>query len=172
MSSLINTSKTNQTFWVSWAVAVGTTLLLLVLATLPPLLGETGRALVMEAFAPFCHQLPDYSPHISGVQLAVGHRMYGILWGLVLGTLAFPGLFRWDEALDQHAAMVLGVAAAPMTLDWTLNATGWWDKTPISRLATGIVFGIAAGYFLARAVVNLFASTPAEKRPAPSKPTS
>lgn len=164
--------KTTRTFWTRWTVALGVAVLPAILATLPPLLEAEGRALVMQAFAPFCHQLPAYSPHLGGVQLAVGHRIYGMFSGLVLSTLALPALRRWDDLLDRHAALVLGAAALPMMLDWMLNAAGWWRKTPRSRLITGALFGIAAGYFLARGVMNLSTSPPAEKRPAPSKSTS
>lgn len=160
MVNLMNRPKTIRRFWIGWAVALGAALLPAVVATLPPVLGPAGRVLVMETFAPFCHQLPAYSPHIGGVQLAAGHRLYGILWGLVLGTVLC--LHRWDDVLDRHAALVLGVAAAPMALDWMMDAAGWWGKTPVSRLFTGILFGTAAGYFLARAVVNLFVSHPTE----------
>lgn len=143
-------------FWSAWFATLGATLFVVVLATLPPFLGETGRAVLMNAFAPFCHQLPAYSPHINGVQLALGHRMYGITWGLMLGTIGFLGLVRWDGFLNRRAAGVLAVFALPMTLDWTAHAIGWWAKTPGSRFLTGALFGIAAGYYLTRAVVQLF----------------
>lgn len=142
-------------YWAAWAAALGAMLLLVTLATLPPFLGPEGRMLVMNAFAPFCHQLPAYSPHINGVQLAVGHRVYGILWGLVLGVLIFPGLLRWDGFWDRYARYVLIAAALPMTLDWTADALELWTKTSASRLTTGILFGLAAGYYLARAVAKL-----------------
>lgn len=155
----------NDRFRIAWAVALGVALLPAVLATLPPFLGPAGRTLIMGAFAPFCHQLPAYSPHIGGVQLAVGHRIYGVLWGLVVSALAFPGLLRWDGFLNRQAAGVLGAAALPMALDWTADALDFWAKTPASRLVTGLVFGTAAGYYLARALVNLFAERPAEDAP-------
>jgi uncharacterized membrane protein len=161
--TLMMTATTDRRFWAGWAASLGMALLLVALATLPPFVGEEVRAAVMQALAPFCHQLPAYSPHIGGVQLAVGHRMYGILWGLAGGVIAFPSLRRWDDALDKHAALVLGAAATPMTLDWALHAVGWWTKTPVSRWGTGALFGMVAGYFLARAVVNLFASPSADE---------
>lgn len=149
-------SPASKPFWTAWVATLGATLFVVVLATLPPFLGETGRAVIMDAFAPFCHQLTAYSPHIAGVQLAVGHRIYGILWGLTFGTVAFLGLVRWDDFLNSRAAVVLGASAVPMTLDWTADAVGWWAKTPGSRFLTGTLFGIAAGYYLTRAVVQLF----------------
>ena len=165
-SDIHSRPNAGRRFWAGWTIALGATLLLVVLATLPPFVGEEARTLIMRAFAPLCHQLPDYSPHVRGVQLGVGHRMYGIFGGLAFGTLAFLGLRRWDDVVDRHAALVLGVAAAPMVLDWTMNMTSWWTKTPVSRSATGLLFGVAAGYFLARALVNLLLSTASSKRAA------
>jgi uncharacterized membrane protein len=156
-------ATTDRSFWMGWAASLGMAMLLVALATLPPFVGEEARAVVMQAFAPFCHQLPAYSPHAGGVQLALGHRMYGIVWGLAGGTVLFLWLRRWDAVLDRNAALVLGAMAAPMTLDWTLHAMGWWDKTPVSRFSSGLLFGLAAGYFLARAMVNMFASPSASE---------
>ena len=151
-------SDSGNSLWTGWAAALGVALLPAVLATLPPFLGPAGRAVVMAGFAPFCHQLPAYSPHLDGVQLAVGHRDYGIFWGVAFAALAFPVLYRrFDGVLNRRVGLVVGLAALPAGLDWILDAAGWWDKTPASRFGTGLLFGIVAGYFLARAVVNLVA---------------
>lgn len=144
-------------FWLGWHIAFGSTLLVLALASLPPFVGPEARMFVMQVFASFCHQLPEYSPHWNGVQLAVGHRMYGVFWGLMLGTAAFHALRRWDAVLNRNAGSLLVLSGLPMALDWTLDALDLWSKTPTSRFATGILFGLAAGYFLARAFVRLLA---------------
>ena len=168
----MHSRMTEWKFWVGWTVAFAAALFLVVLATLPPFLEEQGRALLMQAFAPYCHQLPAYSPHINGVQLAVGHRMYGIFLGLALGTVAFLPLRRWDDTVDRHAKLVLLAAVAPLALDWVLDAVGLWAKTPASRFITGAIFGIAAGYILARAFVHLLTDNPSEKQLTASKSTS
>lgn len=137
-----------------WGAAVGVALLPVVLATLPPFLGEEARALLMQAFAPFCHQMPSRSPYLMGVQLAVGHRVYGILLGLVLGSVAYLPLIRWDRILDRRAPWVLAVAVLPMITDWTLGWLDLWATMPLSRMVTGGLFGAVAGLYLTRAFVQ------------------
>ena len=144
-------------FWLGWLMAFGSSAFLVVLASLPPFVGPAARAFVMQVLAPFCHQLTEYSPHWNGVQLGVGHRIYGVFWGLVLGTVAFHRLRRWDAFLNRNAGPVLVLSGFPMALDWTLDALELWSKTPTSRLSTGLLFGFAAGYFLSRAFVRLLA---------------
>lgn len=145
-------------FWTAWGTALGVALLPALLATLPPFLGPDGRALIMRAFAPLCHQIPARSPHLMGTQLAVGHRVYGILLGLALGSLTFPLHIQWDDLFHRRAPRILAATALPMALDWTLGWLGLWANTPLSRMATGGLFGMVAGYILTRAIVQAEAS--------------
>ncbi len=137
-----------------WIGALAATLLLVALATLPPLVGEGLRLAVMQAFAGVCHQMPERSPHLGGVALAVCHRCYGMYAALALGALAFPFFRRWDAWASRHAGAVLLLAALPAAADWTLGATGLWTNTPASRLFTGALFGLAAGFYFARALAR------------------
>lgn len=143
-----------RSFWLAWGAAVGVALLPVVLATLPPFLGGEARAMLMQAFAPFCHQMPTRSPYLMGVQLAVGHRVYGILLGLALGSVAYLSLIQWDRILDRRAPWVLAVAVLPMITDWTLGWLDLWATIPLSRMATGGLFGAVAGLYLTRAFVQ------------------
>ena len=147
-------------FWRGWAGAVLMGGGLVGLASLPPLLSEGAYAALMHGFAPFCHQMPGRSPYIDGVQLAVGHRCYGLYGGVLLGALLFPlaphGLFRgrWPGAL-------LIACGLPAAVDWSVTAVlGLWENTPFSRMATGLLFGAAAGLLLARALTQ--AAQPAD----------
>ncbi|QXD16370.1 DUF2085 domain-containing protein [Rhodocaloribacter litoris] len=136
-----------------WMLALGVTGGLVLLATLPPFVGPETRSLLMTAFSAVCHQLPGRSPHVDGVALAVCHRCYGILWGMLL---AAPGFFlfrRWDSLLYRHALPVLAVALVPAGMDWLAGVLGVWQNTPVSRLATGLLFGIVAGYYVTRGAV-------------------
>ena len=54
-------------------------------AFLPPILSETAAARVMIAYSFVCHQLPDRSPSINGVPIAICYRCTGIYFGLVAG---------------------------------------------------------------------------------------
>ena len=137
--------------------AAGGAALLLALIFAPPFLPDGPRAVVERAFALVCHRLPDRSFHAGGVALGVCHRCTGIYAGLLAGALAFPLLVRWDRVLDRRAALLLGGSLVPLGLDWTLDALGLWANTPASRVATGAVFGLAAGVYLARGIALVLA---------------
>lgn len=145
--------KRTGTDW-GWVCAFSCTLLLIALATLPPFVGESLRAALMQAFAGVCHQMPERSPHLGGVALAVCHRCYGMYAALAVGALAFPMLGRWYAEAGQYAVPALALAALLAALDWSLDALGVWDNTPASRLLTGAAFGLVAGFYFARALAS------------------
>jgi len=147
-----------------WGVTLAATGLLVLLATLPPFVGEEARRVLMRGFSAVCHQIPPRSPHIDGVALAVCHRCYGIYWGLPLAVLAFLVLYRWDAWFQRYAALVVALSLVPPGVDWLGDVLGFWLNTPHSRLATGGVFGLVAGYYLTRAVVDVFKALPGKER--------
>ena len=137
-------------------LAFGGSLLLVVLATLPPFLDPGVRLFLVRAFSGVCHQIADRSPHLLGVPLAVCHRCYGIYWGLPLAALAFLALSRWDGRISRAARWLVPASLVPPGADWLGDVLGLWTNTPLSRFLTGAVFGLVAGYFLARALSELF----------------
>lgn len=139
-----------------WLVVVTGTLLFVALASLPPFVEGLPRVVLMRMFSGVCHQIAERSPHLHGVPLAVCHRCYGIYWGLVAGAFAFAWLRRWDGRIDRSARVLIPAALLVPGVDWLGGVAGLWTNTPATRLATGAVFGLVAGYFLARAVVGLF----------------
>ena len=140
--------------WVGWGVTFGATLGVVVLALLPPFLGETARGVIMQAFAGVCHQLPARSPQIGGLPLAVCDRCLGIYGGLALGVIGYLPAARWQACVYRHAGLVLGAALVPLAVDWAGPMLGLWTNVPLSRAVTGALFGGAAGYLLARAAVH------------------
>ncbi|MDX1532091.1 MAG: DUF2085 domain-containing protein [Rhodothermales bacterium] len=142
-----------------WLIAAGACALVLVLALLPPVLPEGLRAGMMHAFASVCHQLPHRSFAPGGVPLAVCHRCTGLLAGLVLGTMLLP--FVWGRArrFARYDVPLLVLAGLPALLDWGLSVVGVWTNTPTTRFATGLLFGVAAGYLFAR----MLATDPARR---------
>ncbi len=139
--------------WLLLAAAVVVAVLALAFST--PLLGEQGRVIVMGAYRKICHQMPSRSFHIGGTQVALCHRCVGIYAAIPVAIAAFAVLRRWDGVFAARPLLTVGASLVPMGIDWTLNATGIWTNTPFSRLATGGLFGVAAGYFLARGIVKL-----------------
>ena len=143
-----------KVFWKEWSAALGVAFLPLLLASTPPFLSPRGRVLIMMVFEPVCHQMPSRSPHLLGVQLAVGHRVYGLLMGLPLGAVAFAVLLRHDPVLRRWTPQIFAVSALPMVVGWALGWFGLWPNTPLSRMLTGGLFGVAAGYWLTRAILQ------------------
>lgn len=149
------------TFPLGWTIALGGVGTLAVLAVLPPLVGGTVGAGLHAAFSAVCHQIPDRSPHLHGDPIALCHRCFGILTGLLVGLAVVPALGQAVVSRMTHSAqpMWLVVAVIPTALDWGLGALGLLANTPASRLLTGAVFGLVAGAILG---ANLVASPRAQ----------
>ncbi len=141
---------------VGWWIAFGTTMTLVALATLPPFVGPHERSLLFLAFSGACHQIPERSPHFLGVALAVCHRCYGAYLALPLAALVFRFAGRWDGRVNRRAPILLTLAVAAPGVDWLGDVIHIWSNTPLSRMLTGAVFGLTAGYFLSRALVQAF----------------
>jgi len=155
--------------WLLWLGSVAGAALLVGLAVLPPWLPPSARWLLMEAFAPLCHQLPARSPTIDGTHIAVCDRCIGIYAGLLGGVVLAAALraiaqpvrgrwldtssLTWDQLLS---ALKYGLAGAliPLALDWIGPFIGaWtpmhgWQNSPVSRVGTGAFLGVVAGLFL------------------------
>lgn len=149
-------------FWWGWGLALAMTGLLVLLASLPPFVGPVGQTLLMQSFSTVCHQIAERSFAVDGVSLAVCHRCYGIYWGLPLAVVGFLALTRFDPALWKYSRFIIPLALVPTSLDWFLGVLGVWANTPLSRLGTGALLGLVAGYYLARAMGQVFASNQSE----------
>jgi len=145
-------------------LAAGVTGLLLLLVSLPPLVLPSMRTLLMAAFAPVCHQLPDRSFWIDGVQLAVCQRCYGIYTGLFLGSLLLPLLGAGARWIYRRAPLLLSMSLLPPALDWGLQFVHLWHNTPFSRTLTGLWFGLGAGLLFAATLCH----TPRKEQPQPA----
>ena len=155
MSSVLPADYPNgfrKGFW----LVLGSVSLLLFFALLPPFVGESMRGVLMTAFSHVCHQLPARSMHIEGVSVAVCHRCLGAYAGFVLGGVLFAGLKGWWPVPVRKTAYLLAAAVVPGVLDWSGDVAGLWTNTPTSRMITGAIFGIVAGYILMLSVVESF----------------
>ena len=142
-----------------WLLALATGVGIVVLATLPPFVGETARGYLMQAFEMVCHQLPGRSPHIDGIQLAVCHRCFGIYLGLPVASLLYLSIK--GRRLDRRVApLVLGLSVLPMVVDWGGDVIGLFTNSPGSRIVTGLLFGVVAGLFLVWSFVDSFSERP------------
>lgn len=138
----------------------------LALVFAPPFVPDGPRALLRAAFAFLCHTLPDRSFHVGAHALGVCHRCTGIYAGLAIAAALFPLLARHSAWLGRMAPRVLAAALVPIGVDWVLGATGLWANTAGSRVATGLVFGLVGGLYLARGIALAFVGPAPERRDA------
>lgn len=133
----------------AWGLMGAAASVILLGASSPPFLSPAGRALVMHAFAPVCHQLPGRSPMLDGVPLAVCDRCLGIYAGVVLGVLTLCwGRRLWARLRSVDRFVLLG-GLVPIALDWVGPVLGLWANVPLSRAGTGLLFGVVAASFAA-----------------------
>lgn len=135
-----------------WAISSIIALAVVVLAALPPFVTEPLRTGLMEAFAGLCHQMPDRSPHLDGVSLAICHRCLGIYGGVLGGVLAGPFTGRWTPPVSVGVLLV-GALAVP-SLDWLGHVGGLWVNTPVSRVVTGGVLGLVVGWVVVQSLIR------------------
>ncbi len=147
-----------------WTVAMVGTAALAALAASPPVVGGEAGVWIHHAFSVACHQIPERTPHLASGPIALCHRCSGILAGLVLGIAAAPLLSARVLGLVNRSRQGrwLLAALAPTAADWALGALGLWSNTPVSRVATGLIFGMAAGVILA---ANLLRTQPNQTHP-------
>lgn len=150
MQSLRYTSSAR----LAWAGMLAAAVLVLALAWLPPWLPEPARQVVMQAFAPACHQIPARSPHVAGTPIAICDRCTGIYAGLVLGILTVPVLHRTWRGLGRNDRLVLLGSLVPLGMDWIAPMLHLWPNTPATRAATGLAFGAVAASFVAHRVLQ------------------
>ncbi len=132
--------------WIWWGTVIVSGLIV-ILATLPPFLPLQWRSLLMMSFSTICHQLPERSPHIDGVALAVCHRCYGVYIGLPAAALAFLLFSRLNVSSNKLRFLLFG-SLVLLAIDWGAPLLDLWHNTPVTRLSTGLLFGLTAGYYL------------------------
>jgi len=124
---------------------------LLLLAALPPWLPAWSQSLIMDAFAPTCHQLRTRSLHVGDTALAVCDRCIGIYGGAILGALLGRMAGGFGASMRTRWAL-LALGAAPAFIDWIGPWLGLWPNTPTSRLLTGLWLGGAVAWMLVQAL--------------------
>jgi len=96
-----------------------------------------------QAGALVCHQRPDRSVRLAGVQMPVCARCFG-LYAAGAAGVAFAW-FKRRRLSSATARLALAVGAAPIVLTVALEWTGAIATTNVSRMLTGLPLGFAAG---------------------------
>lgn len=141
-----------QTLWL--AVSGLAVTALVAIAFLPPFVDAEVRPLIMAGYRKICHQLPGRSFVIRGHPVALCHRCVGIWSAVPLAIVLFSLLRRYDAILSARPGLAVLASLVPLGIDWTADFTGLWTNTVLSRFLTGAIFGLVAGYFLARVIVT------------------
>jgi uncharacterized membrane protein len=105
-------------------------------------------------FGYLCHQIPERSFHIHDAPFAVCSRCFGFYFGFLLGLIIYP-LFRALDESEPLPRFWLFLAAAPMTIDWSLGFFGIWENTHFSRSVTGGILGLTCAFFIVPALVEM-----------------
>jgi uncharacterized membrane protein len=110
-----------------------------------------------------CHQRPDRSFDLAGVQLPVCARCLGLYGGAVVGAVVAPwlGRIRWPR-------LIVTLSVVPAVLSLVAEWSGLLQATNAVRAATGL---IAGGVIAAVVLATLHYEQCAPPRPiAPSRP--
>lgn len=105
-------------------------------------------------FGYVCHQIPERSFFLIGNQFAVCSRCFGVYFGLLAGLLCYPFVRPMDES-SPLPRVWLFLSMVPMALDWSLDVLGIWANTHFTRLATGLILGVACALFIVPAVIEV-----------------
>ncbi len=91
-------------------------------------------------FEKACHQYDSRSLHINDHKLTVCARCSGIYFGFLIGLLGFSLIFK--KIKIKYPVLFLFVISIPMILDISLNYLSILSSNIITRLVSGLIFGI------------------------------
>ena len=152
-----------KSFWKVWTIFMMLSLIVVLLIVAPAFVPPKWQMVIMQGFAPVCHQISERSPQLNGAQLAVCHRCFGTYAGIFAGLIAGLIVVPYAQKLWKYAGLIIALSLIPLGLDWGLHFVGLWENTSTSRVATGILFGLAAGLCL---LVALWRANPGPARQA------
>lgn len=125
---------------------------------LPPWLMANGHSFsavsLYRGLSSICHQIPERSFRLSGFPLAVCSRCTGIYFGFIVGLGLYP-FFRSLSEQEAPRRFWLFVAVLPMLADVGGDYIGLFSNTFFSRVATGLLVGATAAFFLLPAWVAI-----------------
>ena len=138
---------------------------LIILAPLAKAYGYESISASLYSFYHFiCHQIPERSFHIAGEQFGVCSRCSGVYFGLFLGFAIYP-LWRRIEDVEPLARFWLFLSMIPIGIDWSLTFFGIWENTQFTRVATGLILGIACATYILPALVEITRNISYRRRP-------
>jgi uncharacterized membrane protein len=111
-----------------------------------PLVPGFGGAVLYGLGSFICHQIPERSFHIGGIQMPVCARCLGLYAGAALGVVGHLRVWhagRITRALTtpRTARWLALVAAGPTVLTVVLEMAGLWQPANLTRALAGLPLG-------------------------------
>jgi uncharacterized membrane protein len=129
-----------------------------------PLAASHGRVPLLtvaayEIGSRICHQRPERSFHLAGVQMPVCARCFGLYAGGAAGLM-----LAWIVRLSSgsRTRLALAIGAAPIAVTVGLEWIGLIQTSNAVRWLTGVPLGLVAGFVIVRSLTS--------RAPAPSRP--
>jgi uncharacterized membrane protein len=108
--------------------------------------------IVYEAAGLICHQRPERSFHLAGIQLPVCARCFGLYASGAAGACAayLAGLSTTVSAPTRFVTVALGAAAIPTALTLIGEWTGLLHPGGVTRAVASLPLGAVAGWSFVR----------------------
>jgi uncharacterized membrane protein len=109
-------------------------------------------ALIYQGASLICHQKPERSFHLAGIQLPVCARCTGLyLSGAAGAVVAWSG-WRRRPSMPRATRTALALAALPTALTFGLEFAGLAHPSNIVRAVAALPLGAAAGWIFVRSL--------------------
>ena len=111
-------------------------------------------AILYEAAGLICHQRPDRSFRLEGIQLPVCARCFGLYAAAAAGALVagMAGRVAAGEVLTRRASWILAAAALPTAATVALEWAHFLAPGNAVRALSALPLGATAGHFFVRAL--------------------
>jgi uncharacterized membrane protein len=113
---------------------------------------STGSVLIYQAARLICHQRPERSFHLAGVQLPVCARCMGLYLSGAAGALAAWSGRRRRVAMPRGTRTVLVLGAIPTALTVAIEFAGLTHSSNTVRFVSALPLGVAAGWIFVRSL--------------------
>jgi len=111
-------------------------------------------AVVYEAAGLICHQRPERSFHLLGIQLPVCARCFGLYASGAIGAVAACMLA--DRGVERHGLSslrsALSIAAIPTAVTLVCEWMGLWYPSGAARAIAALPLGVLAGWALVKSL--------------------
>lgn len=131
------------------ALTLGAILWICILVTAPAAISRpvfaVPSAAVYALSSRICHQRPERSFHLAGVQMPVCGRCFGLYLSGAVGAVIAWGRRRLRE---DRTRPLLALAAVPTAVTWGAEVAGLAAFSNLTRAAAALPLGIVAGWVL------------------------